>query len=141
MILIDTNVISELVKAAPHPEVTAYLARQPVDEVFTAAMCEAEIHYGLKKMPAGRRRDDLTSRMSRLFELGFGDRILRFDRGCAALYGEIRAGREAAGRPIETGDAMIAATARAYGMQAVVTRNTKDFDVCGIVVINPWLPN
>ena len=138
MILVDTNVISELVRMAPSPAVVAYVASLPVEEVFTAAICEAEIRYGLARLPAGRRRDELTARMDDFFDIGFRDRILRFDRVCASVYGEIRAGRDAGGQPIASEDAMIAATARAYGMSAVVTRNTKDFGGCGVELIDPW---
>jgi predicted nucleic acid-binding protein len=109
------------------------------ETVFTAAVCEAEIRYGLTRMAAGRKRDELIARMARLFEIGFPDQILPFDRACAAIYGEIRHGREAVGKPITVDDAMIAATARAYGIGAVVTRNTKDFADCGAALIDPWL--
>ena len=112
MILLDTSVISELVKVEPDPSVVAYLDSLAPDVVFTAAICEAEIRYGLARMPAGRRRDKLISRVSLFFEVGFPDQVLRFDRACAALYGEIRHVFEAVGRRITVEDAMIAATAR-----------------------------
>ena len=76
---------------------------------------------------------------SGFFEIGFQDQVLRFDRTCAALYGEIRHAREAAGKPIAVEDAMIAATARAYGVRTIVTRNTNDFVDCGVALIDPWL--
>ena len=76
---------------------------------------------------------------SGFFEIGFQHQVLRFDRTCAALYGEIRHAREAAGKPISVEDAMIAATARAYGVRTIVTRNTKDFVDCGVASIDPWL--
>ncbi len=138
MILVDANIISELVRVAPHPAVIAYVASLPADAVFTAAICEAEIRYGLARMPVGRRRDELMTRMSDFFALGFHDRVLRFDRACAGVYGDLRAGREAAGQPIAAEDAMIAATALAYGVSAVATRNTKDFQGCGLTLIDPW---
>jgi predicted nucleic acid-binding protein len=139
MILVDTNVISELMKAAPNPAAAAYMDGLPPDSVFTAAVCEAEIRYGLARMPRGRKRDELITRVDMFFETCFQDQVLRFDRACAALYGEIRHAREAAGRPIMIEDAMIAATARAYGVQAIATRNTKDFVDCGMTLIDPWL--
>jgi predicted nucleic acid-binding protein len=139
MILVDTNVISELTKVAPNPVVTAYLDRQPPDAVFTAAICEAEIRYGLGRMPRGHRRDELIARMDMFFEACFQDQVLRFDSACATLYGEIRSAREATGRPITVEDAMIAATARVYGVQVIATRNTKDFQGCGVTLIDPWL--
>ena len=138
MILLDTNVISELVKPAPDPAVTAYVNSLPPETVFTAAICVAEIRYGLARMPAGQRRDGLIMRMTTFLALGFQDQILPFDHVCAALYGEIRHAREAAGKPIAAQDAMIAATARSHGAQALATRNTKDFEACGITPVNPW---
>ena len=138
MILLDTNVISELVKAEPDGAVLAYVAGLAWETVFTAAVCEAEIRYGLARMTPGRKRDDLIARITVFFDTGFRDQILPFDRLCAALYGEIRHAREAAGKPIAVEDAMIAATARAYGAQAIATRNLKDFADCGVSLIDPW---
>lgn len=91
MILLDTNVISELVRAEPSSAVLSYVGGLTPEIVFTAAVCEAEIGYGLARMPAGRKRDDLTKRMSLFFDTGFQDQILPFDRPCASLYGEIGA--------------------------------------------------
>ena len=138
MILLDTNVISELVRPAPDQAVTAYVDRLAAESVFTAAVCVAEIRYGLARMPPGARRDDLATRIAAFLASGFPEQILPFDAPCAALYGEIRHQREAAGRPITVEDAMIAATGRAYGVQAIATRNTKDFLECGVPLIDPW---
>jgi predicted nucleic acid-binding protein len=138
MILLDTNVISELVRVDPDARVIAYVGNLAPETVFTAAVCLAEIRYGLARMPGGRRRDDLTIRLTTFFEAGFQDQILPFDAPCATLYGDIRYSREAAGKPITVEDAMIAATARAYDVQAVATRNTKDFTDCGVRLIDPW---
>jgi toxin FitB len=138
MILVDTNVISELFKAEPNAAVALYLERQPAETVFTAAICEAEIRYGVARMPRGRRRDELIARVARFFDAGFQDQVLPFDHACAVLYGELRSAREAAGKPIPAQDAMIAGTALAYGVRAIVTRNTRDFAGCGVKVIDPW---
>jgi predicted nucleic acid-binding protein len=138
VILLDTNVISELVRAEPDGAVLAYVESLAPESVFTAAVCEAEIRYGLARMSAGRKRDDLLARITIFFDTGFRDQILPFDRLCAALYGEIRHAREAAGKPIAVEDAMIAATARAYGAHAIATRNLKDFADCGVPLIDPW---
>jgi predicted nucleic acid-binding protein len=137
--LLDTNVISELVRASPDPSVANFVRGQSPDSVFTAAICEAEIHYGLARLPRGRRRDDLTARMTAFLAAGLRARILPFDSACAALYGKIRADREAAGKPITVEDGMIAATARAYGAM-VVTRNLADFRDCGIDIVSLWDP-
>jgi predicted nucleic acid-binding protein len=138
MILVDTNVISELFKVEPTAAVASYLDRQAPDTIFTAAVCEAEIRYGIARMPGGRRRDELTTRIARFFDSGFPDQVLPFDHACAAAYGELRSAREAAGKPISTQDAMIAATALAYGVKAIVTCNTRDFIGCGVNLIDPW---
>lgn len=138
MILLDTNVISELVKGEPDPHVFRVIDALPLETVFTAAVCEAEIRYGLACLPPGRRRNELTDRIDRFFEEGFGDRVLPFDRICAAMCGDIRQTREAAGRAIAIADAMIAATARAYGAKALFTRNVTGFEGCGITLVDPW---
>jgi predicted nucleic acid-binding protein len=135
MILLDTDVISELIKAEPHQAVLDYVGSLAPDMIFTAAVCEAEIRYGLARMPPGRKRDDLTARITTFFEAGFENQVLPF----ALFYGEIRNAREASGKPVTIEDAMIAATARAYGVPMIATRNTKDFSNCGVTLINPWL--
>lgn len=139
MILLDTNVISELVRQFPDRAVVSFIDRQPPDSVFTTAICEAEIHYGLARMPRGRRRDNLRARIRAFLGTGYSARILPFDSTCAQLYGIIRADREAAGRPITVEDGMIAAIARAYGAM-VATRNLADFQDCGVDIVNPWDP-
>jgi toxin FitB len=138
VILLDTNVISELMKVEPTPAVSAYVRGLAPETVFTASICEAEIRHGLARMPKGRKRDDLIARTATFFEVGFPHQVLRFDRVCAALYGEIRHAREAVGKPITVEDAMIAATARAYGVEAIATRNVRDFEGCGVALVDPW---
>jgi predicted nucleic acid-binding protein len=136
VILLHTTVISELVRPAPDPAVVGFLRQQVPDSVYTAAVCVAEIQHGLARMPVGRRRDDdLTARMTALLAIAFRDELLPFDGECAALYGEIRAGREAAGRPITVEDAMV----RAHGA-VLATRNLADFEDTGIQAVNPWTP-
>jgi toxin FitB len=138
VIVLDTNVISELVRVRPNPVVLDYVRGLAPGTVFTASICEAEIRYGLARMPAGRRRDELIKRIATFLDAGFRDQILPFDRACATVYGEIRAAREASGRPISVEDALIAATARAYGAEAIATRDLKDFADCRISLIDPW---
>ncbi len=136
MILLDTNVISELTREAPDKMVLAFLRRQPQATLFTSCICEAEVRNGLARMPRGRRRNELAGRVAVLFA-GFAARILSFDSTSATHYGTIRVARQSAGKPISVQDAMIAATARAYGV-AVATRNADDFSGCGVRVMNPW---
>ena len=139
MILLDTNVISELVKLRPDANVVSVFDSLPASRVFTAAICEAEIRYRFARMPAGQRRDPLKARIATFFEEAFRDQVLPFDSACASLYGDIRHERELMGRPIGVQDAMIAATVRAYGASALATRNTRDFEGCGIDLVDPWL--
>ena len=115
----------------------AWLRAQPLAELTTTAVTLAEINYGLCRLPRGRRRDDLTSRVRTFFAQAFGERILAFDARAADLYGEIVALRRAAGRPIEALDAMIAASARVHAA-SLATRDIADFDRCGVPLINPW---
>ena len=136
MILLDTNVISELTRSDPDPTVLAFLRRQPQAALFTCSVCEAEVRYGLARMPVGRRRNELARRIAVLFA-GFADRILPFDSTAAARYATIRIRRQSDGKPIPVLDAMIAATALAYGV-AIATRNVNDFARCGIRVVDPW---
>ena len=139
MILLDTNVISALMRPRIDPAVTAYLAARAPDTLFTASLCEAEIRYGIARLPPGRRRDALGAAFESFLAEGFADRVLAFDSACAAAYADIRVRREAAGLPIAVADAMIAGTALAHGA-AVATRNVDDFSRCGITVENPWDP-
>jgi len=138
MILLDTNVISELIQPQCNAAVRHYVGLLTPETVFTAAICEAEIRYGLARMADGRRRAELTARIDAFFDSRFPDQVLRFDRMCASVYGDIRTAREAAGKPITVEDAMIAATAAAYGMTAIATRNVRDFADCGVSLVDPW---
>jgi toxin FitB len=137
MILLDTNVISALMRPEIDPAVAAYLQVQPLDTVFTSSLCEAELRCGIARLPAGRRRDALTAAFQAFLAEGFAGRIIAFDSACAVGYAEIRVRRQAACLPVAIPDAMIAGTALAYGA-AVATRNVSDFAYCGITVENPW---
>ncbi len=137
MILLDTNVISELVRPSPNLSVLAYVRALAPETTFTAAVCEAEIIYGLERLPNGRRREDLATRIAALFAAGFHNQVLPFDSLCASHYGAIRSARDAVGRPITVEDAMIVATARAHGA-TVATRNVNDFEGCGTTIVDPW---
>ena len=115
-----------------------FLLRQPPETVFTAAVCEAEIRHGLAHL-ARQRQDNLTRQITVFLASGFRGQILPFDSACAALYGEIRASREAAGQPIAVEDCMIAATARAHGA-VLAARNVADFEASGVNIVSPWEP-
>lgn len=137
MIVLDTNVLSELLRPAPEPRVEAWLAVQEGASVYFTAVGEAELLHGIALLPVGKRRSSLARAIESILEEDFRDRILSFDRGAAQAYAAIAADRRAAGRPISQFDAQIAAIARAH-QAAVATRNVPDFSGCGIDVIDPW---
>jgi len=137
MIILDTNVVSELLRPAPSPAVEAWLAAQDGATVFFTAIGEAELRLGVAILPAGRRRTSLAEAIDAMLEEDFRDRILPFDTAAAQAYVAIAATRRVAGRPISQFDCQIAAIA--HIRQAVLaTRNTVDYEDCGIEVINPW---
>ena len=137
MIILDTNIISELLRKTPDPKVEAWLAAQEGAEVHLSAVTEAELRLGVAVMPAGRRRSALASMMEDILQEDFRARILPFDSSAAVAYAAIAAERRAAGRLISQFDCQIAAIARAHDA-AVATRNARDFEGCGIAVIDPW---
>jgi predicted nucleic acid-binding protein len=136
MILLDTNVLSELMREAASERVLAWLARQASSSLFTTALSEAEVRLGLALLPTGKRRVGLESAADGLFA-DFGPRVLPFDSDAAAAYAAIGAARNRAGRPIAVIDAQIAAIARTRGA-ALATRNVKDFGGCSIDLVDPW---
>lgn len=137
MILLDTNVLSELLKPAPEPAVITWLSRQPSLRIFTTAVTQAEILYGVELLPRGRRRSQLEALAATIFEQDFAERVLPFDAEAARAFSKIAASRRAAGRPISGYDAQIASIAHSRKAD-LATRNTKDFEGCGIHVLNPW---
>ncbi len=137
MILLDTNVVSELIRPNPNPKVEAWLAEQYSANVFLSVISEAELRYGVAILPAGMRRDSLAAEIEGVLCEDFAGRILTFDSESARAYAVIAADRRAAGLPIHHADCQIAATARARGAK-IATRNVADFHRCGVDVINPW---
>jgi toxin FitB len=137
MILLDTNVISELMRAEPAPVVLDWFGRQDAADLFISAITEAELRTGIAILPEGQRRDRLQMALEAMIEQDIQTRVLPFDSAAARAYADIAAARRAAGRPIADADCQIAAIARAMGAP-VATRNVKDFDGCGVTVINPW---
>jgi toxin FitB len=137
MLILDTNVISELLRPKPAKEVVGWLASQDSEGVFFTTVGEAELRHGVAILPAGRRRRSLSMAIDEILEEDFRGRILPFDRAAAFAYAEIAAERRASGRPISQFDCQIAAIGRAYNA-AVATRNTRDYEGCGIEVVDPW---
>jgi len=137
MIIVDTNVASELMRPAPSERVQDWLREQPVEDLYTSAITVAEIRYGIERLPEGTRKVDLRAAAIEIFG-AFADRVLAFDAAAAEQYSLIVSRRERLGIPIEGFDAQIAAICRVHGA-ALVTRNVSDFRESGIGVINPWV--
>lgn len=137
MIVLDTTVVSELMRQAPEPLVHRWFGAQDRATLFTTSITKAEILYGIGRLPSGRRKATLTEAAERMFAGAFAARLLPFDATAAVRYAEIVVARERAGAPVETLDAQIAAIALARGA-AVATRNVRDFEGCGVEIVNPW---
>ena len=137
MVVLDTNVVSELMRAAPDPGVLSWLDDLPTRDLFVTAVTEAELRTGIAYLPEGARRRSLADAVARTLGVLFAGRILPFDSGAARAYADIAASRRAAGRPISHTDCQIAATAVSRGM-AVATRNVRDFSGTGVEVLDPW---
>lgn len=139
--LIDTNVLSELMRDSPAPQVLDWFASQTANQMQTSAVTYAEILAGIALLPAGKRREAMARAASQIFEEDFFGRCIDFGGRAVGHYALIRAQRQLAGRPIDTADAQIAAIALAAHL-TLVTRNTKDFEgIDGLKVINPWQPH
>jgi toxin FitB len=137
MIVVDTNVISELMRGEPDPAVLAWVAAQPRALLYTTYVNQAEILYGIGALSAGRRRAALAAAAQGMFAEDFAGRVLPFEARAAARYPEIVLARRQAGNPIEKFDALIAATALAAGA-SIATRDSGGFAGCGLTVIDPW---
>ena len=135
--LLDTNLLSELLRATPEPAVLAWLAGQPAETLFVSAVTQAEMMLGARLLPGGKRRAALEAALRATFDEDFAGRILPFDSATVAAYVDIVSTRRTAGRPISQFDAQIAAIARHHGAK-LATRNVGDFEDCGVVVVNPW---
>lgn len=137
MIVLDTNVVSELARRRPDASVMAWLDTQPSTEIATTAITVAELLYGVAKLPGGRRKEHLAIAVDELVHDDLGGRVHPFGAECADRYALIVSGRESLGRPISVLDAQIAAICRTHGAR-LATRNTRDFDHTGVEVIDPW---
>ena len=137
MFVLDTNVISELMRPAPHPAVFAWVAARPRSALYTTSITRAEILSGIEIMPEGKRRTTLSEAATTMFDEELRGRILAFDGTAADHYAEIAVNRRRAGAAINGFDALIAATARA-ARAVMVTRDANGFAGCGLTIINPW---
>jgi predicted nucleic acid-binding protein len=137
MIVLDTNVLSEVAKAQrPDPAVKAWVDAQAVETLYLTSITVAEVSFGLRIMPAGKRKDALAQILDGIMAL-FGNRVLSFDVNAARHYAELAAIAQAAGKGFPMPDAYIAAIAFTYGF-TVATRDVSPFKAAGLTVINPW---
>lgn len=136
MIVLDTNVLSEVMRNDAEPRVLRWLSAQPSGRLYTTAITEAEILAGLEALPRSKRRGALESAAAELFA-GFRGRVLSFDSAAAAQFADVVGRRRRAGRPIALADAQIAAISRAVGAR-VATRDAGGFSGCGVEVVDPW---
>ena len=137
MVLLDTNVVSELMRSAPSEEVLVWVDALPPRELFVTSVTEAEVRTGIAILPDGARRRGLADAAERTLGGLFAGRVLPFDSSAARTYADIAAASRAAGRPISQSDCQIAAIARSRGL-ALATRNVRDFSETGVEVIDPW---
>lgn len=138
MIVLDTNVVSELMRPYANSGVVEWVDRQYAGDLWLTAVTLAELLYGIGRLPDGRRKTDLATRLDAMVEEDLDHRIAAFDSMAASHYADIVVAREKAGRPISTADAQIAAICRSHGAH-LATRNVDDFASTGITIANPWL--
>jgi predicted nucleic acid-binding protein len=137
VIVLDTNVISELARQLPDPGMLSWLDSLEAAEVATTAITAAELRYGVARLPDGHRKRELTAVIRGILVEDFHGRVLPFDERASARYAEVVTGRERIGRPIGVADAQIAAICRDSGA-ILATRNIADFEETGIELVNPW---
>jgi toxin FitB len=136
MIVLDTNVVSELMRPSPVLAVLGWLRRQPGSDLYTTAVTAAEVRYGIARLPDGKRRDLLARAADEVFA-AFPDQVLPFDAAAASSYADLVARRERLGIPIDGFDGQIAAICHSH-RASLATRNSKDFHNTGITITDPW---
>ena len=138
MIVLDTNVVSELMRPAPHPAVLAWVDAQPDRDLWLCSVGVSELLWGLARLSPGARRAQLPLAFEAMLAEDFSGRVLAFDWPAAVVYADWAARREREGQPVAMADAQIAATCLAHGAQ-LATRNVRQFEGLGLVWVNPWL--
>jgi predicted nucleic acid-binding protein len=138
MIILDTNVVSEMMRNGGSIEVSSWYSAQSFDELHLTSVSVAEILYGIEILPQGKRRESLRAGADLMFTKVFDARILAFTAESARAFSTIAAKRRQQGRPIAEFDAQIAAIALIHGA-TLATRNIADFEDCGVRVVNPWV--
>jgi predicted nucleic acid-binding protein len=139
VIVLDTNVVSELMRSEPASHVVDWIASQPATSLFTTSITQAEIYHGIHLLPVGGRRTAFQEAAEAMFAQDFRGRVLAFSPDAALPYARFAVARRQAGRPVSQFDAQIVAIAACHGAR-IATRNTVDFELCGLGVINPWQP-
>jgi toxin FitB len=137
MIILDTNVLSELMRPEPTAQVVSWVAERPLSQLCTTAITEAEIFYGIELLSKGKRRDALLAAAEVMFSEDFTGRVFAFDSDAARVFANIASHRRSLGHPISHPDAQIAAIARVR-KAVLATRNFDDFADCGVDLIDPW---
>lgn len=137
-VLLDTNVVSELLRPSPNLAVEGWVAGRQAADLYFSAVGEAELRYGVAVLPAGPRRDALALAIEAILREDLEDRILPFDSAAAREYADIAASRRAAGRPVAPADCQIAAIARSRDL-TIATRNIRDFADMEIDLVDPWV--
>ncbi|EKD53836.1 MAG: hypothetical protein ACD_60C00149G0035 [uncultured bacterium] len=137
MILLDTNIISEMMKQSPSIKILKWIDQQEVIDLFITTITIAEISYGIYALPKGNRRSLIENSFNQAIQESFKHRILSFDEASAHFYGKLMAHRKKLGRPLSILDGQIAAIALTQGA-AIATRNVRDFAHCNLDLINPF---
>ncbi len=135
--LVDTNVVSVLIRKSSDPAVTRWVADQHLETLYFSAIGEVELRFSVSILPPGQRRNTLLSKIELMLREAFENRVLSFDSEAARRYADIAAARRSAGYGVATADCQVAAIAHSRGM-TVATRNIRDFEGTGIKVVNPW---
>ncbi len=137
MIVLDTNVLSELIRPQPEPKVVAWFGEQARSRLFTTAVSRGEMMFGVLVLPVGERRRRLQQEVQAIFDSDMAGRLLPYDGDAADTHANFAAARRAQGRPVALPDAMIAGIALSRGA-TLATRNVRDFEGCGVTLIDPW---
>lgn len=137
MIILDTNVLSALMRTAPEAVVVEWLDRQPADSVWLSSITVFEARFGLALLPKGRRRGELERAFDRVLTEDLANRVLDFDSMAAATAAQLAADRQKAGRAVDLRDTMIAGIALARRAM-IATRNTRHFEGLDVAVVSPW---
>jgi predicted nucleic acid-binding protein len=138
MIILDTNVLSELMRERPSPNVTAWFHKHPLIDLYTTAITEAEIFYGIELLEDGTRRQKLLMAAESLFDIDLKDRVIGFESDAARIFSQIAAHRRLQGKPISNPDAQIAAIVQLH-RATLATRDVADFRDCGVDLVDPWI--